>query len=118
SQIQKSYRPNTVLLIRMGRQVIPTNVLEDVGAFFMLFMGSLAAGIFATTLLEDVSLMTAFGATLTCLANSGPHPFFADGDNFANYSAPAKVLFSWLMLLGRLEFYTLLALLMPGFWRR
>ena len=39
-------------------------------------------------------------------------------DNFAGYGGLSKLFFSFAMLLGRLEFFTLLTLLLPGFWRR
>ncbi len=69
-------------------------------------------------LVEGVPLPTAFGAMLTCLSNMGPAPFHVGPDNFAAYSAGSKLFFSMAMLLGRLEFFTLFALILPGFWRR
>jgi trk system potassium uptake protein TrkH len=48
----------------------------------------------------------------------GPAPFHIGADNFAGYSAVSKLFFALAMLLGRLEFFTLFALLLPGFWRR
>jgi trk system potassium uptake protein TrkH len=118
TQVKKSYRPSAVLLVRMGRQVMSAEVLEDVSAFFLLYMGSIAVGVVGVTMLDGVPVPTAFGACISCLGNSGPHPFWVGADNFASYSAASKVLLSWLMLLGRLEFYTILALFVPGFWRR
>jgi len=55
---------------------------------------------------------------LTCLSNMGPAPFHVGPDNFAAYSAGSKLFFAMAMLLGRLEFFTLFALILPGFWRR
>jgi trk system potassium uptake protein TrkH len=118
SQVKKSYRPSAVQLVRMGRQVVSAQILEDVSAFFLLYMGSIAVGVMAVTVLDGVPPPTAFGACISCLGNSGPHPFWIGADNFASYSPASKLVLSWLMLLGRLEFYTLLALFVPGFWRR
>jgi trk system potassium uptake protein TrkH len=39
-------------------------------------------------------------------------------DNFAHYQPVTKVVFSLGMLLGRLEFFTIFALFVPGFWKR
>ena len=58
---------------------------------------------------------------LTSVSNMGPAPFHDDAglaDNFASYGGATKVFFAGAMLLGRLEFFTLLSLLLPGFWRR
>jgi trk system potassium uptake protein len=49
----------------------------------------------------------------------GPAPFHAiTGDHFAEYTAFSKVMFALIMILGRLEFFTVLALFVPSFWRR
>ena len=118
AQVQKSFRPSTVELVRMGKAAISTQVLADVASFFLIYMGCIAFGLLFVTLVEGVPIPTAFGAMLTCLSNMGPAPFHVGPDNFASYSAGSKMFFSLAMLLGRLEFFTLFALILPGFWRR
>ncbi|MGB3049485.1 MAG: potassium transporter TrkG [Polyangiales bacterium] len=118
AQIQKSFRPATVQLVRMGRAAISNQVLSDVASFFLIYMGCIGFGLLFVTLVEGVPAPTAFGAMLTCLSNMGPAPFHLGPDNFAAYSAGSKLFFSMAMLLGRLEFFTLFALILPGFWRR
>jgi trk system potassium uptake protein TrkH len=118
AQLQKSFRPATVQLVRMGKVAVSTQVLADVASFFLIYMGCIGFGLLFITLIEGVPAPTAFGAMLTCLSNMGPAPFHVGPDNFAGYSAISKMFFSIAMLLGRLEFFTLFALLIPGFWRR
>jgi trk system potassium uptake protein TrkH len=118
AQIQKSFRPATVQLVRMGKVAINNQVLADVGSFFLIYMGCIGAGLLFVTLVEGVPVPTAFGTMLTCLSNMGPAPFHVGPDNFSAYSAGSKLFFSMAMLLGRLEFFTLFALVLPGFWRR
>jgi trk system potassium uptake protein TrkH len=118
SQIQKSFRPSTVQLVRMGKVAISNQVLADVASFFLIYMGCIGAGLLFVTLVEGVPIPTAFGTMLTCLSNMGPAPFHVGPDNFAAYSAGSKMFFAMAMLLGRLEFFTLFALILPGFWRR
>jgi trk system potassium uptake protein TrkH len=118
AQLQKSFRPATVQLVRMGKLAVSNEVLADVASFFLIYMGSLAVGLLFVTLIDGVPVPTAFGAILTCLSNMGPAPFYVGADNFAAYSAGSKLFFAIAMLLGRLEFFTLLALVLPGFWRR
>ncbi len=118
AQIQKSFRPASVQLVRMGKAAVSTQVLADVASFFLIYMGCLGFGVLFVTLVEGVPLPTAFGAMLTCLSNMGPAPFHVGADNFASYSAGSKMFFALAMLLGRLEFFTLFALILPGFWRR
>jgi len=118
AQIQKSFRPATVQLVRMGRVAINNQVLADVGSFFLIYMGCIGFGLLFVTLVEGVPAPTAFGTMLTCLSNMGPAPFHVGPDNFSGYSAGSKLFFAMAMLLGRLEFFTLFALILPGFWRR
>ncbi|MEM6961066.1 MAG: hypothetical protein AAF550_04915, partial [Myxococcota bacterium] len=87
------------------------------------FVSSLVLGLFLVPAFEGntVPLPAAFGALLSCLSNMGPAPFHELAgmeDNFAGYSKLSKLFFSFVMILGRLEFFTLTALFMPGFWRR
>lgn len=102
----------------MGKAAISTQVLADVASFFLIYMGCIAFGLLFVTSVEGIPIPTAFGAMLTCLSNMGPAPFHVGPDNFASYSAGSKLFFSLAMLLGRLEFFTLFALVLPGFWRR
>jgi trk system potassium uptake protein TrkH len=118
AQLQKSFRPATIQLVRMGKQAVSTQVLSDVASFFLIYMGCIGFGLLFVTLVEGVPVPTAFGAMLTCLSNMGPAVFHVGADNFADYSAVSKLFFALAMLLGRLEFFTLFALLIPGFWRR
>lgn len=118
AQVQKSFRPASVQLVRMGKASISAQVLADVASFFLIYMGCVAFGLIFVTLVDGVPLPTAFGTMLTCLSNMGPAPFHQGADNFASYSAGSKLFFVLAMLLGRLEFFTLFALFLPGFWRR
>jgi trk system potassium uptake protein TrkH len=118
AQVQKSFRPTTVQLVRMGNIAVSNQVLADVASFFLIYMGCIASGLLFVTLVDGVPVPTAFGTMLTCLSNMGPAPFHVGPDNFSAYSAGSKLFFSIAMLLGRLEFFTLFALILPGFWRR
>ena len=118
AEVRRSFRPNLVHVIRMGRTVVSDAAITDATVFFIIYMVCMGVFSAAVTIIEDMPLPTAFGAVLTCLSNMGPAPFHTLADNFAHYSPLSKVVFSFAMLLGRLEFFALLALLVPDFWRR
>lgn len=118
AQVRKSFQPSVVQVVRLGRQVIDSHITADVASFVVIYMLCLATGGVLVSLIEGISVPAAFGAMLTCLSNMGPAPFHPGPDNFAHYSAASKLLFTLAMLLGRLEFFTLFALLLPGFWKR
>lgn len=116
--VRRTFRPSLVQVVRMGRNVVQQSALTDAAVFFMIYMMCMAVWIGAVTATEGASVETAFGAVLTCLSNMGPAPFHVGADNFASYSGFSKYFLALAMLLGRLEFFTVLALLVPGFWRR
>ncbi len=118
AEIRRSFRPNLVHVIRMGRSVVSQDAITDATVFFIIYM--VCMGVFSTAIvwIEEIGLPTAFGAVLSCLSNMGPAPFHLKDDNFAAYSSASKLVFTVAMLLGRLEFFALLSLLVPGFWRR
>ncbi len=119
AEVRRSFRPNLVHVIRMGRSVVSQAAITDATVFFIIYMVCLGVFTVSITLIEDqMEVDRAFGAVLTCLSNMGPAPFHEGPDNFAVYAPVSKMLFSVAMLLGRLEFFALLALLVPGFWRR
>ncbi len=118
SEFRQSFRPALVQVVRMGRSAVPQDILNDIAVFFGVYVGVIAAGVLFVSAVEGVSLPTAFGATLACIANSGPAAFHDGPDNFAAYSDVSKIFFAIVMLLGRLELFTIFALFVPEFWRR
>lgn len=118
AEFRESFRPAVVQVVKMGRVAVPKEILQDVAVLIGVYMACLGAGCLFVVITDDVSIGTAFGATLSCLSNMGPAPWHDGPDNFAAYSQGAKVFFVLAMLLGRLEFFTLFALLVPDFWKR
>ncbi len=117
AQLHKSIRPAVVQITRLGKEVISEDTLHAVSTFFFIYMACLGLGSLVICYTDGVMPQTAFGAMLTSLSNMGPGPYYEGADNFARYSPTAKVLFSFAMILGRLEFFTVLALLLPDVWR-
>lgn len=118
AEFREAFRPAVVQVVRMGRNAVPREILQDVAVFVGVYMGCLGFGVLFVASTDGVPLPTAFGAVLSALSNMGPAPYHIGSDNFATYSEAAKMFFVVAMLLGRLEFFTLFALLLPDFWRR
>jgi trk system potassium uptake protein TrkH len=115
--IRRSVRPSVVHVARMDEKAVPESTLMDVATLCLVYVVCLFGGTFAVTLFDPVSIPTAFGAMLTSLSNMGPAPFHVGEDNFASYSALSKGTFSVAMIVGRLEFFTVLALFLPDTWK-
>lgn len=117
-QVRRSVRPSVVEVVRMGRQSVPQAVLTEVATFFFAYVAFLTLGTLTLSLLDATELPRAFGAMVSALSNMGPSPFHGGDDNFASWTDASKTLLAAAMILGRLEFFTVLALLLPDFWRR
>ncbi|MGM0576955.1 MAG: TrkH family potassium uptake protein [Myxococcota bacterium] len=117
-EVGQTVRPHAVRAVKVGRTAIRGDVLKQVYAFAVLF----PATVMLCTLVvafHGVDMVTSFSAALTCVGNVGPG--FGDvgpTDNFAFLPASAKLVLTFGMILGRLEFFTVLALLLPSTWRR
>jgi len=118
AEVTRSVQPNVIHTIRVDRALVKDDLLSAVSAFVMIYLACLAVGTALVVGLDGAAVTTAFGAVLSCLSNMGPAPFYATVDNFASYSAGSKLVFVVAMLLGRLEFFTVMSLLVPSFWRR
>jgi trk system potassium uptake protein TrkH len=114
-EIRRLIHPNSVIAVKIGGQKTPGTVLNAVWGFFFLYTATFAL---LTVLLSATGLdfVTAFGAVTACITNFGPGLGEA-GPHYANLSGAAKLILSFAMLAGRLEFYPLLVLLTPTFWR-
>ena len=119
SEMRRTYRPQLVAPVRVGSRVIAPAVLVETVTYCMVFGFTIGAGAAGVAMLEGTNLMTAMSASLACVANVGPGlGEVGPTDNYGWTTPATKMLLSGLMLLGRLEFFALLTLLVPDFWRR
>jgi trk system potassium uptake protein TrkH len=117
-EVLRAMHPRAVHPVRLGGHVVSESVLHAVLAFSFVYM----AIIVSLTLLMSASgleLVTAFSAIVATLNNTGPGlGAVGPASNFASLSDFQTWLCSFAMVLGRLEIFTLLVVLMPAFWRK
>jgi len=118
AQVRRSVRPAVVSVVRVDHRPVQPSIVVDVMSFFALYIFCLVVFSLVVVCTDGVPVPTAVGAVLSCLSNMGPAPFYLDTDNFSGWTATAKLVFCLAMVLGRLEFFTVLALLLPEVWRR
>lgn len=110
--------PRAVTHIKIGGKSVPEDVVRSVLGFLALYMALFAI---CTVLLAGtgVDFITSLGAVAATIGNIGPgFGMVGPVDNFAPIPCMGKWLLSWCMLLGRLEIYTLIILIVPEFWRK
>ena len=115
-QIFKIIHPNSINTIKLGKRVVDSNVSEAVWGFFSIYIISFMV-LFLLVLATGLDFITAFSAVGACLNNLGPG-LGEIASNYASVPSTTKILLCFAMILGRLEIFTFLVVLMPAFWRR
>lgn len=110
--------PNAVLPVRINRQVISSTTKSAILAFTFLYIGILLTG-WLTLMLFGVGFEEALSVSISSLGNVGPGVGeCGPSHSWSGLPDPAKWISAWLMLIGRLELFTVLLLFTPGFWKR
>jgi len=110
--------PRAVWHIKVGGMSVSEDVIRSVLGFMGLYVGLFAL---SSVLLASmgVDFVTSVAAVAATLGNIGPGlGMVGPVDNFAQIPYLGKWLLIWCMLLGRLEIYTVIILLVPEFWRK
>lgn len=117
-EIRQIIHPKAILPIRLGRQIVDANIQRTVLSFVMLYIFIFGLGALIMALL-GFDMMSAIGASIACLGNIGPgFGEFGPTDNYAAIPYVGKWVLIILMMIGRLEIFTVLAILSPTFWRQ
>jgi trk system potassium uptake protein TrkH len=116
-EFKRTLHPNAVLPVRYNKKAIPGNIVFNILAFFILYMLSFIIGSLGFSML-GLDFQSAIGVAASSLGNVGPAlGEFGPVNNFYNMPAIGKWWCSFLMLIGRLELFTVLILFTPFFWR-
>ncbi len=110
--------PHGVRYVKIAGKPVSRAVMRSVLGFVLLYMGLFAL---STVLLSGmgVDLVTSIGAVAATIGNIGPGlGLVGPVNNYADIPYMGKWLLIWCMLLGRLEIYTVIILLVPEFWRK
>ena len=114
-EIRSLIHPHAIIPVKYDGHSTSTTVMNAVWGFFFLFIASFAIMTMLLTA-TGLDMVTSYSAVVACISNMGPGLGEA-GLHYADLNDAAKVILSFAMLLGRLEIYTLLVLLVPDFWR-
>ena len=114
-ELNRLIHPKAVWAIKLGDHTLPENVIQAVSGFVAFFI-VLFALLLLAQLTTGLNFVTAFGATASCLSNTG----VSIGDvatNYTHVSTESKWICIFAMLAGRLEIFTIMVILMPSYWR-
>ncbi len=110
--------PNAVIPVRINRQTMNYSMEHTLIAFGTLYVLTLVAGVLAFNIM-GIPLIDSVGISLTSIGNSGPDVGRAYGmlSSWNGIPMAAKWLSSLMMLMGRLELFSVFILFTPRFWK-
>lgn len=118
AQLYRTIHPRAVRLVKLGDRPVDKEVMQAILGFFALYMGIFVTASFVMAAL-GMDLISAGTSVITALGNVGPGlGSVGPVDNFAHVHPLGKIVLALCMLLGRLELFTVLVLVIPSFWRK
>jgi trk system potassium uptake protein TrkH len=117
-ELKRLIHPRAVIPVRVNNKAVPQEIILNVQAFFIFYI---LLFLFGSIIMSIIGLdfVTALGAVATCLGNVGPGiGTVGPVSNFAHMPEAGKWILSFLMLLGRLELFTVLIIFSSYFWKK
>jgi len=116
-EFRRALHPNAILPVRYNERAISGDIVFNVLGFFILYMLSFIVGALVFSMFQ-IDFQSAVGLSASSLGNIGPAlGNFGPVNNYAALPMLGKWWASFLMLIGRLELFTVLILFSPFFWR-
>lgn len=118
NEFKRILHPNAVIPVRMSGKIVPSSVQSAILAYTVIYVATVVVGVFVN-MTFGLDFLDAYGLSVTSVGNVGPaFGHYGPMDSFSTLPALVKWFCSFQMLVGRLEFFAVLLLLMPAFWRR
>tara|TARA_B100002052_G_scaffold271982_1_gene273276 strand:+ start:903 stop:2405 length:1503 start_codon:yes stop_codon:yes gene_type:complete len=116
-EFKRSLHPNAILPLRYNHSVVKKEVVVNILAFFMLYLILFIIGAVVLST-QGLDFISSIGGSAASIGNVGP----ALGDigpafDYEHITGFAKIWCSFLMLVGRLELFTILIIFTPYFWK-
>ena len=118
NEFKRIVHPNAIIPVRMSGKIVPTPVQSAILAYTVLYVGIIVIGIFVN-MTFGLDFLDAYGLSASSVSNVGPAlGHYGPMDSFSTLPAVIKWFCSFQMLVGRLEFFAVLLLFLPVFWKR
>ncbi|RUT77792.1 TrkH family potassium uptake protein [Ancylomarina longa] len=116
-ELKRLIHPNAIIPVRYNKHVVDQKIVTNILAFFVFYVILFLISSILMSLWSD-DIYSAFSVVATTMGNIGPG-FGKVGpmENFHHLPGLAKWFLSFLMMIGRLELFTVLVLFSPSFWK-
>ncbi len=118
AHIKQRIHPKGIFQVRVGQTTIPEELMRSIATFFGVYV---VTGLVGSVLisLSGADVLTSIAASFLCLGNIGiGFGEVGPTGNFAFLPSSLKWVCSFLMLVGRLELFTVFVLFSKHFWKR
>ena len=117
-EIHKILHPNAVTVVKLNGKRVGQDTLRGINVYFAAYVFILVASVLIVSI-DNFDFATSFSGVLTTINNVGPGiSKVGPVENFHMFSPLSKIVFSFDMLVGRLEIIPFLLLLSPALWRK
>jgi trk system potassium uptake protein TrkH len=118
-QLQRCLFPHLISNIRLNKSRVNTETLHKVLSFFFLFIFLYIMFSLVLSIFPSIDFKTAISASIASLGNIGPGISKVGATcTYAWMHPAAKIILTIAMLIGRLEIYTVLVIILPTFWKK
>ena len=116
-ELKRTIHPHAVIPVRYNKHSVDQKIINNITAFITIYVLTFVIGTIFISIF-GYNLDTAMGAVAATLGNIGPGiGDVGPSSNFGFFPDIAKWFLSFLMLLGRLELFTILVLFSKSFWK-
>jgi trk system potassium uptake protein len=117
-EFKRLVHPNAIIPVRFNQKAVHALIMGDIMTFFIFYILIFVIGSIFMSLL-DLDLITSMSSVITCLSNVGPGlGKVGPADNFFLIPDIGKWWLSFMMLVGRLELFTVIVLLSRAYWKQ
>ena len=120
-EFKRLLHPNALIRIRINNEIVRPRTITHILVFLLVYLFVFVIGtLIMSIILADVDqpLLSSLGSVATCLGNVGPAiGSYGATDNFFSIPDSGKLVLSLIMLIGRLELFSVMILFTAYFWR-
>ena len=117
NEIYRVLHPNSIVPVTLNDKPVSPELVNKTMAFILLYAVIILLGTFIITL-SGAPLSDAFITSFSCISNAGLGGDVVTVNTYAIIPNFAKWTLAFIMLIGRLELFTIIVLFSAGFWRR
>lgn len=118
TELKRIIHPNGVINVKYNNKSVHPNIMSSIMGFFILYIIIITVSSLVMTVFTE-NVITATSSVITCISNVGPG-FGGVGPmySFASLNDFAKIFLAFIMLVGRLELFTVMVLFTKSFWTK